>query len=525
MKLFGVFSALLGCVLGCPLWMGARAPQVNPASATVPAVAPDQGYLSATRYVNRYFGFAFDFPSDLQLRAVPQPVPRDGRIQLLQLGGPPPTYASVSIIAFPLHGKLALDAKGILRRALDQEQNIGVEQLHGLSKTTLDDHVFYSYETRRGGDQHLVLGCNLEGHALVITLGATSDKVVKELAAAFEHVTFVPPAKFRELVGEDAEEYDGPAVSAHQLTKFKADPPASHIDPGSFSGNVYENQELGFGYPIPRGWTLESEGAVQPAVERSRRRDYDDSWIGSGERDLMKVCNRTLFSAWARAPEADGQFPYDDFGEITVSAVPMACFPGVRFPSNPADRRAVQDFLLQLRLTHPVLQNMRDMRAFTSGGNVFVLLHGTVGFKVPGDDLSRRLSIALSITARRGYILTWFFAAPHDSELRTLLDEKITFHNGPPLREASVTQPGGGDSAAASPKATVQEAAPGPPEGESATSPSKGPPPDATDDRPAAPTGQQESPSASAPSSASPSRSGSAPPELPSGGQSSAQVH
>ena len=125
-----------------------------------------------------------------------------------------------------------------------------------------------------------------------------------------------------------------------------------------------------------------------------------------------------------QASGADGQLSYDDFGEVTVSAASTACFPGMKFPASPTDQRAVQDFLLQFGLTHPVVRDMRDAKAFTSGGSVVVFLHGTVAFQVPGDELSRRLSIAMAVTSRRGYLLTWFFAAPHDSELKELLDER-----------------------------------------------------------------------------------------------------
>ena len=87
---------------------------------------------------------------------------------------------------------------------------------------------------------------------------------------------------------------------------------------------------------------------------------------------------------------------------------------------------------------------MRDAKAFTAGGSVVVYLHGTVAFQVPDDELSRRLSIALAVTSRRGYLLTWFFAAPHDSELKELLEEKIAFDADPPTEEASAPKPGGG---------------------------------------------------------------------------------
>ena len=87
-------------------------------------------------------------------------------------------------------------------------------------------------------------------------------------------MTFVAPAKAREYAGADAWEYEGPAISSHRLAQLQADPPAKHIDPGKFSGNVYENQSLGFHYRVQPGWILESEGAVQPAIERSSKQRY-----------------------------------------------------------------------------------------------------------------------------------------------------------------------------------------------------------------------------------------------------------
>ncbi len=459
MKLPGVLAALLCSFLSCPLLSGQAVP-ASSAPAAAQEVYPDQGYLSPTRYVNRYFGFAFELPADLRLEPIPQPVARDSRIQILQLGGPPPAYAFVSIFALPLRAKPSTDAKVVLRKALDQELFYGVEELHGLSKTMLDGHQFYFYETRRGADQHMALATNLEGHVVVVKVGANNEKAVKELESSFQHVTFVAPAKAREYAGTDAWEYEGPAISSHRLAQLQADPPAKHIDPGKFTGNVYENQSLGFHYRVQPGWILESEGAVQPAIERSRKSDVDQPWMGTGEQELMKICNRTLFSAWAKRPGTGGQLSYDDFGEVTVSAISTACFPGMRFPAKVSDKRSIEDFLLQFGLTHPVLRDMRDAKAFTAGGNVVVYLHGTVAFQVPGDELSRRLSIALAVTSRRGYLLTWFFAAPHDSELKELLEEQIAFDAEPLTEQAAAPKPGGGvSSPASSPPAAPTPAA------------------------------------------------------------------
>ncbi len=194
------------------------------------------------------------------------------------------------------------------------------------------------------------------------------------------------------------------------------------------NGDFYENAMLGFSYRIPQGWVLKSEGIVQPAIERDRsREDFGRPRVGRTERILMDACGRTLFSAWAKPPAADGQISYDDFGEVTVSAIAMSCFPTMTFPKEGSDVEAYKDFVAQFALTHPIVGDMGNGKVFTEDGIVFIYLHGTVAFQIPDDELSRRLSLAMAITERGGYLLTWFFAAPHDAELQGLTNERALF--------------------------------------------------------------------------------------------------
>jgi hypothetical protein len=453
-----IVSAIIGCLLSCPFFLhGQTASSTAGQASSTPAEPhyPEQAYLSPTRYTNEFFGFSFDLPADAHLEPIPEPVATDGRIQLLQLGGPAPADASVSIAALPPAGRGPLDAKTVLRRALDQELFRGVEELRGLSKTTLSGQQFYLYETRRGIDQHLVAAANLDRYVVIVQLGAHNEKMVKELESSLQQLAFFPPGQVRQYKATDAQPYEGPAISSHRLAQLEADPPEGHIDPGKIEGGVYSNPALGFTYQVPSGWIVESQGAVLPAIERARE---TDAWAdlldggapnaGAAERELMKACSRTLFSVWAKRPGADGQIPYDEFGEVTLSAISAECFPGVKFPSNSTDAQAIRNFLLLMGLTHPILRDMRAARAFMSQGTVFLLLHGTVGFKVPNDELSRRLSVAIAITERRGYLLTWFFAAPHDSELQQLLKDRVGFDPGPPTTDARSTQPGSGEAPA-----------------------------------------------------------------------------
>ncbi len=458
-----LLSACLWFVLSGTISLAAQTSSATSSVAAATAASqssyPEQAYLSASRYVSQYFDFSFELPPGLHLQPVPQAAARDGSIQLLELGGPPPLDAEISISAIPTASGKNQDAKTLLRYALDQELYRGVEELRGLSKASFAGHEFYVFETRRGIEQHFLLATMSGDYILRIFLAAHDEKTVKQLESSFERVVFFAPADLRQFVEAGARPYDGPSVSSHQLEALEADPPAQRIDPGRINGDFYENPTIGFSYRIPQGWTLEAEGAVQPAVERDRAREnFGMPRVGRNEHRLMEACSRTLFSVWAKRPAADGQISYDDFGEVTVSAISIACFPRMKFPDSATDQQAAKDFLLQFGLTHPIIDDMRDGKAFSADGSIFLLLQGTVGFVVPDDDLSRRLSVAMAITQRRGYVLTWFFAAPHNAELQALTNERVIFDSALPVKVAEVSKPEGGVAGETAPATTTPAA-------------------------------------------------------------------
>jgi hypothetical protein len=98
---------------------------------------------------------------------------------------------------------------------------------------------------------------------------------------------------------------------------------------------------------------------------------------------------------------------------------------------------------------------------FSQDNIVFVYLHGTVAFQVPDDELSRRLSLAMAITERRGYLLTWFFAAPHDAELQGLTNERAVFDKESAVNVSTTAKPdeskpsGATDAATAPPESSA----------------------------------------------------------------------
>jgi len=424
---------------------------------------PDEALLSNYRYANVFFGFTIDLPADAELRPIPSSNPTDGSIALLETLGSAPHRSVVAISAYP-SGDEGPKARLLLRRELDDELTIGVEELHGLTKTSIAGHSFFYYETRRGIDQHAIYATDLDGYALRFVTAGRDPKLLQQLEAAVTHMRFFPPQNIGDYAGVGAVPYSGPAIPTHLVEELKSDPPARKLADGKLSGNVYENAFLGFGYELPKNWHYGTEAAVMPAVERSREQNYNRPAVSPPQRALLKACERTLVSAWRKMPEETGQIAYDDFGEVTISAMSLACFPNVKFPDVNNGKQALSDFMVAYGLGHPIMQDMKGARAFEHDGRTFILMDGVVAYHEDGDDLSRRVSVALALTTQRNYLVSFFFAAPHDAELHELMNAKAAFDPEPVIDTATAKapdsglQPGG--SVAATPSAPPVSAAP-----------------------------------------------------------------
>ena len=477
-----LYKAAFAVVLATTVSLAAQSKAPPSAGSPQPddSSYPEKAYLSPERYTNEYFRFTFELPPDAHLRPQSLPASRNGNIQVLELGGPPPADAEITITAIPTASGNKQDAKTYLREELDQELYRGVEELKGLSKANIAQHQFFLYETRRGIEQHMILATTIGDYILEVVVSSHDEKTVKRLETAVQHLEFFPPENLKQYVAANSKPYDGPSISTHRLAELEENPPAKQIDPGKINGDFYENAQLGFSYRIPQGWVIKDEGIVQPAVERYKaKEDFGRPRMGRSEHILMDACSKTLFSAWAKRPAENGELTYDDFGEVTVTAIALSCFPTLEMPKQGSDIQLFKDFVGQFSLTHPIVVDMGSGKVFSQDGIVFVYLHGTVAFGVPNDQLSRRLSLAMAITERRGYLLTWFFAAPHDAELQGLTNERAVFDKEPPVSVATAAKPDPSKAAGASesgPSAASESTAPAASESGSAA-PGASPPP------------------------------------------------
>ena len=256
---------------------------------------------------------------------------------------------------------------------------------------------------------------------------------------------FFPPASIGDFAGVGAAPYNGPAIPYRVLEQLRSNPPARQLEAGKVTGSIYDNRQLGFAYELPKAWHLKSQAAVMPAVERSREHNLGEAAVGPNQRLMRDACERTLISAWRTTPEsAGGDIVYEDFGEVTLFATPLACFPNVKFPDVLDDKEPLRDFLIAYGESHPIVSDMKGAHAFTHEGHTFIVMQGVVAYQEPGDALSRRVSVALALTRQRDYLLAFFFAAPHDAELRELMNAKASFDPEPAVKQAKVAAPSSG---------------------------------------------------------------------------------
>ncbi len=290
------------------------------------------------------------------MRPIPQSASRDGSLQLLELAGRPPADTEIAIAAIPVGTGNNQDAKAFLRYALDQELLRGVEELRPLSKIELSGHQFYFFETRHGVEQHMLLATTLDGYIVRIVLAAHDEKILKQMESSFQHVVFFAPAELRRHL-------DATAILTMDLRYRRTGWPRYKPIRRSVTSIP---ERLAATTMRMEHWAsvIESlrDGPWKPKAPSNRRlsviargRILAGRALGATERHLLEACSRTLFSAWAKRPGADGQIPYDDFGEVTVTAISVACFPGMKFPQDVNDRQGFRDFLLQYGLTHPIV--------------------------------------------------------------------------------------------------------------------------------------------------------------------------
>ena len=111
------------------------------------------------------------------MQPIPQAASRDGSLQLLELGGPPPADAEIRSRQSRLRPGKNQDAKAFCASRSIRSCSAASKSCAGLSKASFPATSFIFFETRRGVEQHMLLATTLDGYIVRVVLAPTTRRL------------------------------------------------------------------------------------------------------------------------------------------------------------------------------------------------------------------------------------------------------------------------------------------------------------------------------------------------------------
>ncbi len=379
---------------------------------------PEEGYLSATRYLNRYFGLSFAIPKELDLLPVPVDHVQGTTRWLLGLRNieetPPVT---VIITAEPQTKK---DPVSVLRSEFTE--------LPAKPKpVTIGGQNFWKAASSRKEDAPLKQTVAYAGvvRDYLIKIILTAQGVVPEsLITAVEGASFVAPEAVAAARTSDMVEYAGPALP--ELGK-PTDAIAT-LAPGSTDARRYRNDTLGIDFAIPPGLNAHP---LNTAFESAQEQMLGSDGANAMEHKIDHTCSRTLLVA------DDGTQPKNGHVSPTVmlTVLDRLCVGGVRFPRSVSDTREIKlvAAILADRIRSVHAGTEMKGRVYSLRGHIMLNLSGSLYGTEPGTGLRIPNRVRLIATELNGYWVLWAFLAPDKANLDRITNTSVSFY---PQREA-----------------------------------------------------------------------------------------
>lgn len=415
------------------------------AQAQSPAVAsyPEVGWLTRSTYCNPYFGIRLDLPDNLRIERIHLPVQLDGRHMLLamhlwQLDRSADLFLSAFEDYAPNPAQRAA-------RSRQRDAHAASLSTHGPKELRIHEHSLYRLNVvnpNGGSDAETSYYFAIRGWVLHVVILASDDDLVSSVTSAVEHLEFldstppscaldpaqldasVPPNAIA-VPASSAKSQPG-AIAAPVKPAAPADPPASHEDPhiyygpslptalvestlreapgnsipsGEFSNAIFKDPEVGIRFHLPRGWRpMPAEEAYR--VTELMRDPIADPDAGDRRRELFRACSRVLFSAADPASELIS----DVHPAVAIVAMPQGCIPDLVLP-RPDDFAAAEDFAnILARSLGAFLLRRGHIQQLTSGRSLFQL-DGALPYQLPGEMLSRRLSLRVTATTSGRWLI------------------------------------------------------------------------------------------------------------------------
>jgi hypothetical protein len=390
-------------------------------SPTAPPEYPEVAWLGRSTYCNPYLGFRFALPAELKREPIYLPVQAQGRHMLLALHLQRlDRVADVLISAFedssekPAH--LAAKAR------VQQAHRAGLT-FNGPHSVPVHGHEFYRLHIAGDGPgpgNESSFFFAQRGYVVHIAIFSHDHDLAALLESSMEHLELfepgtacAPPApKTGELLHDPANAvpYYGPALPTDLVAATVREAPGHSVPSGRFSRQTFTDSVLGVRIELPPDWrALPPHEAFR--VTELMRDPTADPGSSDRRRAMFRACSKVVFTAFDSKTE---MIPEVHPG-LAVLAMPQGCVPDLVLPAAPSDRAASEDFatVLVRSLGVPLLGHGSSHA--TSDGRLTFDLDGTLPYQLPGEKLSRRLSLRVSATASGRWLIFVYSVTPTSS--------------------------------------------------------------------------------------------------------------
>src|SRR5271166_1726948 len=388
---------------------------------------PEDGYLSTTTYTSEVFVFTLDLP-----------ITTDGPL-ITTLAMPEKHHALLAIGFGQKHhfGTLTITAEESPRELAwyeDQQPDecndsvdSGPPVRYQIPSGMLRYGSFYANVRQWGKNHSQHYWTRIKNYIIRIAVDSNDKDFLQKSKLAVMEAQFYCAQNNGELTNEGkavapkGEPYQGPTVPTWLADTAIKDKPGLQIPLGAVSEGVYRNPALGLQYDLPKGWDIfQTEVSGNPPQEARQLREYE----------LLHACSRTLLHAVQQGPsDAAHQEPKP---LIILRALDPTCL-SMRTPASAGDKKIADEIAADLEFFTEFGEIKTNELAFL-GDRLFVVFHGTIGWRAPEEVLSRRMSEALFATQHHKLLLMWSLMAPSSSELDTMPVTNITFDDSQPVK-------------------------------------------------------------------------------------------
>jgi hypothetical protein len=396
-------------------------------------VLPEAGFLSNTHYTSQFFGFSFELPLTVQGHEVMLPLMPETQHALLALQFEQGEQrGSITVTADdPKQGDVKIPEAR--QKEVDEWAKNGT-QAGGLPLTPVPEflvrsnHLHHQFN-HRGHMYSAHYWTGIDNYTVNIVVSTNDGQFLRKSKDVMTDMRFYCPQDDGTLAAQDGRPvkvpggpYYGPTVPTARVNAALHDLPAKDIPPGKVADGVYQNEDVGFRYELPKGWRPLSVGTGDPPLEATALREYQ----------FLHACSRILLEA---APENEKDNPAGG-SSIVLRALDPNCL---------AMRTAVS--ITDKRTTDEVAASLEDLREFgeigsdglsSSEGHLFMVFHGTIATSQRGSDLSHRLSQTIFATRYNKLILLWSVMAPDITTLQQLPTGVVTLGDSRPIQLGAV---------------------------------------------------------------------------------------